>query len=201
MPNPTALFYSIIARFAPATIAGVFFGHTHLDQLQIFYDYAPGSMTDGLRNTTDVDYSKPLTVGFIGPSITPLTGNNAGYQVYQVDAHTFEVTGIQTYFANISQANSWTSPVWEFEYDSRSTYNVNRTWPADAPLNATFWDRVTYSMLSNQSLVETYNFLETKSSVVTKNCTSAACARQKVCFIRSGSGSLGHLCPSTDGPF
>ena len=201
LPNPTALFYSIVARFAPATIAGVFFGHTHEDQLQIFYDYKDGSLKNGLRNTTDVEYSKPLTVGFIGPSITPLTGNNAGYQLYQVDDCTFEVTGIQTYFANVSEANSWTTPVWKFEYDARSVYNVNKTWPASAPLNASFWDAVTYSMLSNQSLVETYNFYETKSSVVTKNCTSTACGRQKVCYIRSGSGALGYACPYKQGPF
>ena len=140
-------------------------------------------------------------MGFIGPSITPLTGNNAGYQLYQVDDKTFEVTGIQTYFANVSESLTWTTPVWKFEYDARSTYNVNGTWPANAPLNATFWNDVTYSMLSNTSLVETYNLLETKSSVVTKMCSTKACATQKVCYIRSGSGALGYACPYDDGPF
>ncbi|TEY74299.1 hypothetical protein BOTCAL_0074g00300 [Botryotinia calthae] len=38
LPNPTALFYSIVARFSPSTIAGIFFGHTHEDQLMIYYD-------------------------------------------------------------------------------------------------------------------------------------------------------------------
>lgn len=201
LPNPTALFYSIVVRFAPATIAAVFFGHTHEDQLQIFYDYSANSLNGTLRNTNDIDISKPLTMGFIGPSITPLTGNNAGYQLYQVDAKTFEIMGIQTYFANVSESLTWTSPVWQFEYDARSTYNVNGTWPATSPLNATFWTDVTYSMLTNQSLVERYNFLETKSSVVTKNCSTAACARQKVCYIRSGSGGQGYACPYDEGPF
>lgn len=140
-------------------------------------------------------------MGFIGPSITPLTGNNAGYQLYQVDAKTFEIMGIQTYFANVSESLTWTSPVWQFEYDARSTYNVNSTWPETSPLNATFWNDVTYSMLTNQSLVETYNFLETKSSVVTKSCSTKACAAQKVCYIRSGSGGQGYACPYKDGPF
>lgn len=201
LPNPTALFYSIVRRFSPATIAGVFFGHTHEDQIQIFYDYASTSLNGTLRNTTDVDYNKPLNMAFIGPSITPLTGNNAGYQLYQVDSKTFEIMDIKTYFANVSEANTWTAPVWQFEYDSRATYNVNGTWPANAPLNATFWNDVTNSMLTNQSLVETYNLLETKSSIVTKNCSSAACARQKVCYIRSGSGALGSACPAKNGPF
>jgi sphingomyelin phosphodiesterase len=205
LPNPSALFYSIVRRFSPTTIAGVFFGHTHEDQLQIFYDYLPNSTITKngitLRNTTLVDYSKPLTMGFIGPSITPLTGNNAGYQLYQVDAATFEVTGIQTYIANVSESLTWTAPVWKFEYDARTAYNVNGTWPKTSPLNATFWNDVTYSMLSNLSLVEEYNLYETKSSVVTKNCSTAACAKQKVCYIRSGSAALGSACGDKSGPF
>lgn len=93
LPNPSALFYSIIARFSPSTIAAVFFGHTHEDQLQIFYDYLPNSIgANGLRNTTMVDYSQPVQMGFIGPSITPLTGNNAGYQRLQIDAKTYAHT-------------------------------------------------------------------------------------------------------------
>ncbi|OAP62323.1 sphingomyelin phosphodiesterase [Fonsecaea erecta] len=210
--NPSALFYSIVVRFSPATIAGVFFGHTHEDQIQIFYDFLPNSTytMDGktYRNTTMVDYSKPLTVGYIGPSITPLTGNNAGYQLYQVDASTFSITGIQTYFANVSEANSWTTPEWRFEYDARATYAVAAAhnsssghWPTSAPLNATFWDGVTKSMLTNQTLVELYNLLETKSSVVTEKCSTAACAKQKVCYIRSGSATLGLACGDRSGPF
>ena len=98
LPNPTALLYSIVNRFSPTTIAGVFFGHTHEDQIQLFYSYSLSSVgKNGLRNTTDVNYNEPLTVGFIGPSITPLTGNNAGYQLYEVDEKTFEIMNIQTY--------------------------------------------------------------------------------------------------------
>ena len=186
-------------------------GHTHRDQLQIFYDYGTSSLsssnsstacknyTSMLRNTTAVDYSKPLAMGYIGPSVTPLNGLNAGWQLYQVDAKTFEVMGIQTYFANISDANSWTGPVWKFEYDSRTAYD-DGSWPKTAPLNATFWDGVAQRMLKNQTLVEQYNLFETKSSAVTKNCTSAACGQQKVCYIRSGSSALGNLCPQKQGP-
>ena len=199
----SSLFYSIVARFSPATVAGVFFGHTHEDQIQIFYDYAASSLKPGtqIRNTTDVDYAKPLTVGYIGPSITPLTGNNAGYQVYQVDAKTFSITGVQTYFANVSESLTWTTPEWQFEYDVRETYGPAAGLPDSQPLDAVFWDKVATAMLGNQSLVETYNFFETKSSVVTKNCSSGACARQKVCYIRSGSAALGSLCAQDSGPF
>ncbi len=206
LPNPTALFYSIVRRFSPSTIAGIFFGHTHEDQLMIYYDYLSNSTLPSngsaiIRDTSLVDYSKPLAVGYIGPSITPLTGNNAGWVLLEVDAETFSVINSQTYFANVSAANTWTSPVWEFEYDTRKIYDPNSTWPSTAPLNGTFWHGVTENMLANNSIVEVYNFLETKSSVVTKNCSTQACAEQKVCYIRSGSGALGYACPYQDGPF
>lgn len=179
---------------------------THEDQLQIFYDWAPSSVPSNgsrLRNATEVDYSKPLTVGYIGPSITPLTGNNAGYQLYQVDAKTFSIMGIQTYIANVSESLTWSEPVWQFEYDTRETYSVGNltSWPKSAPLNATFWDGVTKEMLVNQSLVETYNLLETKSAIDTKNCSTSACAAQKVCYIRSGSSVVSYACLAISGPF
>ncbi|EOD42957.1 putative ser thr protein phosphatase family protein [Neofusicoccum parvum UCRNP2] len=100
--NPSALFYSIVRRFSPSTIAGIFWGHLHYDQLMIYYDYGLSSGGESsLRNTTDVDYAQPLAWAHIAPSITPLTGLNAGWTLYQVDAKTFEVVNWQTYIANI----------------------------------------------------------------------------------------------------
>lgn len=201
LPNPTALFYSIVVRFAPRTIAGIFFGHTHEDEKQIFYDFLPNStyVVDSriYRNTSMVDYSKPLAVAYIGPSVVPLTNLNAGYTLYQVDSGTFDITGSQVYFANISNSLSWTSPEWEFEYDARNAYApaVSGGWPSTAPLNATFWHKVTESMLGNTSLAQMYATYETKSSVVTPACNTTACAARKVCNIRSGSAFLGRLCP------
>jgi sphingomyelin phosphodiesterase len=133
----------------------------------IYYDYLPNSLnsTTGFRNTTMMDYTSPLMVGFIGPSITPLSGNNTGWRVYHVDAKTFSVVGAQTYFTNVSAANSWTAPEWKLEYDTRTTYDPNGVWGKSNPLNTTFWHNVTTQMLSNITLVELYNFLETKIGV------------------------------------
>ncbi|EHY57878.1 Sphingomyelin phosphodiesterase 2 [Exophiala dermatitidis] len=192
IPTPTALFYSIVRRFSPATIAVIFLGHTHQDQLEIFYDYLPESLkrpssdmrTHGhhLRDTMEVDFTKPLQVAYIGPSITPLTGLNSGYRVYQIDSKTFSVMGAQTYFANISNSLHWTKPEWEFEYDTREAYSVKPhskhgsteedddstnaevevskkkkqkpgvPWPSNAPLNATFWHLVTEKMLKDSGI-------------------------------------------------
>ena len=144
-----------------------------------------------------VDYTKPIAVAYIGPSVVPLTNLNAGYTMYQVDASTFEITGSQVYFANISNSLIWTTPEWEFEYDARAAYTpvISGGWPLTAPLNATFWHKVTEAMLENTSVAQMYSTYETKSSVVTPACDTADCARRKVCYIRSGSATLGRACP------
>lgn len=203
LPNPTALFYSIVVRFAPKTIAGIFFGHTHQQQYEIFYDFLPNSTyTVGnvtYRNTSMVDYTKPLMTAYIGPSIVPLTNLNSGYTLYQVDSATFSITGMQTYFANISNSLTWTTPVWEFEYDTRKAYtpylDTVGGWPSTAPLNATFWDKVTQVMLNNTQLSNMYTRYSTKSSVVTPDCSTLACAKRTACYLRSGSAELGRSCP------
>lgn len=95
-----------------------------------------------------------MNVGFIGPSVVPLTNHNAGWAVYQVDSETCSVVNGQTYFANILNSLGWDTPVWEFEYDTRETYDQLGKWPKDAPLNATFWDGVTKEMGTNLTLVQ-----------------------------------------------
>jgi len=61
----------LIRRYE-STIVGQFFGHTHYDSWQVFYDL-------------DDDLKRPLSVAYIGPSVTPFVQLNPGYRVYQVD--------------------------------------------------------------------------------------------------------------------
>lgn len=48
-----------------------FFGHTHTDEFEIFYDMK--------------DNSRPFGIGYLGPSATTFTYMNPGYRVYYVD--------------------------------------------------------------------------------------------------------------------
>lgn len=176
-----------------------------------------------------MDFDSPLQVSYIGPSITPLTGLNSGYRVYQIDAKTFSVMGAQTYFANMSNSLAWKQPVWEFEYDSRGAYSAGEEeaqaevdsnasdakgvpWPLTSPLNATFWHHVTDKMLSqskstldstsssSSSLLDLYNTYESKSSSAkTRRGAGDISPEQKVCFIRAGSWALGNQCKNEFG--
>jgi sphingomyelin phosphodiesterase len=53
-------------------IAAQFFGHTHFDSWQIFYDVDDG-------------FKRPVSVAYVGPSVTPLSALNMGYRVYEID--------------------------------------------------------------------------------------------------------------------
>ena len=187
LPNPTDLFYQIIDRYAPHVIAEIFFGHTHEDEFMIYY----------ANNGTVQDAAHALAVGWIGPSVTPLTNLNSGYRMYEVDTGDFSIYNAYTYYTNVSTFPSLnttqTGPTWKFEYSTRDAYPIG--WPTTAPLNATYWHQVTEAMAANHSLVSEFNTFEGKSSVKSPNCTSNACAAAKICYMRSGSVALGVKCP------
>ena len=187
LPNPTDLFYQIVDRYSPHVIAGVFFGHTHEDEVMIYYS----------KNGTVQTAANALTPGWIGPSVTPLTNLNSGFRLYEVDTATFDVYDAYTWYADVNSFpalnTSKSGPTYKFEYSTRDAYPIG--WPTDAPLNATFWHAVTLAMEKNRTLVETFNTFQGKSSVRSPNCTNDACAKAKVCYMRSGSAALGRQCP------
>lgn len=200
LANPTNLFYQIIDRYSPHVIANVFFGHTHEDELMIYYS----------NNGTVQSLDTALTPGWIGPSVTPLTNLNSGFRMYEVDTGSFDIYEAYTWYADVSSFDGLTNasahgPTFKFEYSTRDTYGSAAGWDADAPLNATFWHAVTEAMEKDHSLVSTFNTYEGKSSVMSPNCTNDACAEAKICYIRSGSTALGRACPqgysSVQSPF
>lgn len=199
LPNPTDLFYQIIDRFSPHVIAGVFFGHTHEDELMVFY----------ANNGTDQNANTAQTVGWIGPSLTPLTNVNPGYRMYKVDTGDFQIYDAYTYYTSVSSNRELdpasTGPVFELEYSTRDTYGPNVDWPSAAPLNATFWHLVSEQIEKNTTLASIQNMYQGRMSVKTPNCTNTACAEARACYMRSGSVALGRSCPqgygSVQSPF
>jgi hypothetical protein len=149
------------------------------------------------NNGTVQDAAHALTVGWVAPSITPLTNLNSGYRMYEVDTGDFSIYDAHTYYVDVNAFGtlnaSATGPVWNYEYSTREAYDVG--WPADAPLNATYWHQVTEAMEANHTLIEQFNAFEGKMSVKSPNCTNNACAEAKVCYMRSGSVALGKSCP------
>jgi len=151
------------------------------------------------NNGTNQSISSALAAGWVGPSVTPLTNLNSGFRMYEVDTGDFNIYEAYTWYSDVNSfpalANASHGPTYQFEYSTRETYGPQAGWPADAPLNGTFWHAVTEAMERNHTLVSTFNTFEGKSSVKSPNCTSDACAQAKICYIRSGSTALGRACP------
>jgi hypothetical protein len=189
IPNPTDYFYQIVARYSPHVIANIFFGHTHEDQFMIYYSL----------NGTVQDSAHALSTGWIGPSVTPFTNLNSGFRMYEVDTHSFDVMNAYTFYADVNSFPKLDStvagPAYKFEYSTRETYPVIGGWPSSAPLNATYWHKVTEAMEANHTLISIHNTYQGKTSVKSPNCTSDACAQAKICYMRSGSVALGSSCP------
>ncbi|KIM47617.1 hypothetical protein M413DRAFT_205073 [Hebeloma cylindrosporum] len=200
LKNPTNLFYQIVDRFSPHVVANIFFGHTHEDQINIFYSNNATTMSaDTAGAVSWVRYStfflkclfSELYIQ-MGPSITPLTNLNSGFRVYEVDSATFEIMDAHTWRSDVNTFSSLDSqtavgPTYGYEYNTRETYGSSISgWGVDDPLNATWWHRVTEAMEADSSLVTTFNTLQGKSSVRTKPCTGD-CITAKICYMRSGS--------------
>ncbi|KAF9252888.1 hypothetical protein DTO013E5_3633 [Penicillium roqueforti] len=187
LPNPTDLFYQIVDRYSPHVIANIFFGHTHEDQFMVYY----------ANNGTAQNADNALTTGWIMPSITPLTNLNSGFRLYEVDTGDFNIYEAYTFYSNVSEfpALEHTGPTFEIEYSTREAYGSAAAWDEDAPLNATFWHRVTEAMEKDVELVSLHNTYQGKKSVKSPTCTTAACQEAKVCYMRSGSVALGSQCP------
>ena len=187
VPNPTDLFYQIVDRYSPHVIANVFFGHTHEDHFMIYY----------ANNGTAQNAENALTTGWIGPSVTPLTNLNSGFRMYEVDTGSFDIYNAYTWYADVSTFptldTSTTGPTYKFEYSTRDAYPID--WPEVAPLNATYWHKVTEAMLKNITMTELFNTYQGKSSAKSPKCNTAACAEAKVCYMRSASAPLGKQCP------
>ncbi|KAJ5103979.1 hypothetical protein N7532_004508 [Penicillium argentinense] len=186
MPDPTNIFYQIVDRYSPHVIANIFFGHNHEDQFMVYY----------ANNGTVQNAENALATGWIMPSLTPLTNLNSAFRMYEVDTGDFNVYEAYTFYSNVSEYPSLhgEGPTYKLEYSTRDTYGPAAEWPTDAPLNATFWHRVTEGMEKDLSLVSWHNTLQGKMSEKSPNCTTEVCQKAKICYMRSGSAPLGYLC-------
>ncbi|KAM6490038.1 Ser/Thr protein phosphatase family protein [Amanita muscaria] len=187
IPDPTNLFYQIVDRYSPHVIANVFFGHSHEDHIMLYY----------ANNGTVQNAGTALTTGWIGPSVTPLTNLNSGFRLYEVDTGDFNIYEAYTFYSNVSTFSSVNggAATFSFEYSTRDAYGPAAGWDAGDPLNATFWHKVTEAMENDMSLVGLQNTYQGKMSLKSPKCTSEACQKAKICYMRSGSVAIGSQCP------
>jgi sphingomyelin phosphodiesterase acid-like 3 len=94
------------------TIQASFGGHMHMDDFRV------------IRLS-----GKPVLFSKVAPAISPVYGNNPGYQIVQYDRQTGAIQNYQIdYLTNLSTDGKPTAPAagsWALEYDFRKTYGFS----------------------------------------------------------------------------
>jgi 3',5'-cyclic AMP phosphodiesterase CpdA len=101
---PNDALAKLLTAYAP-TIKASFSGHVHRDSFRLFYGDSGGRAV-------------PVGIMRIAPSISPVTGNNPGYQVYTYDRRSAEILDETTYYLDLGAAR----PAWALEYVYSGTY-------------------------------------------------------------------------------
>lgn len=92
------------------TVAGQFYGHSHLDQIHV---------------NRGVYSKKPTSVQWVAPSLTTYTNNNPAFRVFEADLNSNRLIEIYQYRMNLLLRNkSKEKPVWELAYKFRELYGV-----------------------------------------------------------------------------
>lgn len=169
-------YYQIVSRYEN-TLAGQFFGHTHVDEFEIFYD--------------EETLSRPLSVAFLAPSATTYIGLNPGYRVYQIDGNysgsSHVVLDHETYILNLTQANApGAAPHWQRLYRARETYGLPDALPAA-------WHNLVYRMRDDVQLFQTFWFLYHKGHPPPEPC-GTPCRLTTLCAQLSARADSPALC-------
>ncbi|UYV61789.1 SMPD1 [Cordylochernes scorpioides] len=129
-------FYKIINRYE-GTVTAQFYGHTHTDEFEVFYD--------------EETLTRPTSIAYVGPSVTTYEGVNPGYRIYTVDGNykdSSKFTNImigkivkfywyqlvldhETYTMDLEEANRNDKPVWELEYTAKADLGMPSLTPKD----------------------------------------------------------------------
>ncbi|KAJ2955277.1 hypothetical protein NQZ79_g8696 [Umbelopsis isabellina] len=169
-------YYQIVERYAPHVIAGQFFGHTHRDELEIFY------------KNDEQTAANAISTAYIAPAITPFSKMNPGFRVYKIDAETFDVIDSLTYIADLDKVEEWgeEGPNWHLQYSARDAYTSSRAkLGSKEPLSPAWWHNVTETFEDDDSMFEKYYQYRSKSSPLRPECDET-CRANLICGIRAG---------------
>ncbi|XP_051973403.1 sphingomyelin phosphodiesterase-like [Xyrauchen texanus] len=170
-------YYHIVNRYE-STITGQFFGHTHVDEFQMFYD--------------EETLSRPLGVAFIAPSVTTYVNLNPGYRVYYVDGNypgsSRMVLDHDTFILNLTLANNQpespveptkpdANPSWTLLYRASEAYGLSTLFPSDL-------DSLIKVFVNDDHVFQLFWHLHHKGHV-SKPCKDT-CKTELICFLHSG---------------
>ncbi|RUS16339.1 hypothetical protein BC937DRAFT_91330, partial [Endogone sp. FLAS-F59071] len=205
--NFAHFYYQIIQRYSPHVIAAQFFGHTHRDEFEIFYD-----------NENQMTADNAISVAYLGPSVVPKQNTNSAFryviptwyiwltnklQIYpahlhiyasppQLDPVTYSVLDTFTYHFDISSGPSIEAaneqPTWNLTYSARAAYGA----PSDntsSALDASWWHEVTQRFEADDTLFQKYWLYRAAASGLDGPCNDT-CKTGLICGMRAGKSEL-----------
>ncbi|XP_018565651.1 sphingomyelin phosphodiesterase-like [Anoplophora glabripennis] len=170
-------FYSIVERFE-STITAQFYGHSHADEFEIFYE------------TTE--YSRPISVAYLGPSVTTYENFNPAYRIYYIEGDheksTREVLDHETWTMDLGKANEGENePSWFKLYSAKDAYRLHSLKPIQ-------WNRLIERMVDDTNLFDAFYRNYYRNSPRRPDC-DGQCKLQILCDLKSGrSHDRHHLC-------
>jgi len=175
----TANYYRIVDRYE-STIVAQFFGHTHKDSFELFYD--------------EKTLTRPTNIVYIGGSVTTYSQINPSYRMYTVDGNyngtSWVVLDHSTHILNITDANLTDKPIWLPEYTAKTAYNMTSLLPGD-------WEHVVQQFKNNDTMFMQFRKFYYKSHV-TGPC-DASCKAGMICDLQSARGGDPSLCKIPEG--
>lgn len=180
-------YYHIVNRYE-STIAGQFFGHTHTDEFQMFYD--------------EETLTRPLSVAFVAPSVTTYVNLNPGYRAYILDGNYSNssrmVLDHETYILNLTEANHrpeapWSpdpNPKWTLLYRATEAYGLSSLFPYDM-------DGLLQAFYKDDTVFQKFWYLRAKGHV-SEQCKET-CKTTTLCFLRSARYDILEQCSQFHG--
>lgn len=160
-------YYAIINRYE-STITAQFFGHTHFDEFEVFYD--------------PTDLGRATSIAYVGPSVSPYYDLNPGYRIYYIDGDHDQSTRLvidhETWIMNLKEANLYDYPIWYKLYTARAAYQMPSLRPQD-------WDHFIDDLTSKEDVFSLYYKHYWKNSPRRSPC-AGDCHKRLVCDARSG---------------
>lgn len=133
-----------------ATIAGILYGHTHMDELRLIYS------PDGTKITE---------VAISAPGITPKYGNNPGFKTVSFDSNSKELTDFETHYST-RDALAWGDK--SYKFSTYYTCGSNKSNIYDC-LSAMSPDQVNKAMQNTYKVRNGNPSYDTKSGIEVKS--------------------------------
>ncbi|EEB20402.1 sphingomyelin phosphodiesterase, putative [Pediculus humanus corporis] len=159
-------YYKIISRYED-TVTGQFFGHTHYDKFELYYDVA--------------DSKRPVGVGYVAPSLTTYTYLNPTYRIYHIEGDAKGsrrfVVDHETWYMDLEKSNQMKKSDWKLLYSAKKDFKMANLYPAD-------WNKVYNDMKTSNETLQLFHKFYWNDSPKRPACGNE-CKLEMLCEVRS----------------